>query len=58
MSQTSESIIEAVKEFESLTFDAEAIAKHAQTFETERFHKEMSAFVEHAWEAHQASLKS
>jgi glycosyltransferase involved in cell wall biosynthesis len=39
-------IIEAVKKFESLTFDAKIIRKNAERFRKERFEREFKEFVE------------
>ncbi len=43
--QTSESIVDAVKYFETLTFTPEKIRKNAERFSKERFEREMYNFV-------------
>lgn len=43
--QTTESIIEAVKHFETLEFDADVIREHALQFSKERFELEIETFV-------------
>lgn len=48
--QTAQSIEEAVKHFEKLSFDSGVINKHAMQFSTQRFEKEMKEFVEKKWE--------
>ncbi|TXD83948.1 glycosyltransferase family 4 protein [Subsaximicrobium wynnwilliamsii] len=45
-SQTTEAIKAAVEKFESLTFDANTIRENALRFSTERFEREMKAFIE------------
>lgn len=43
--QTTDDIIKAVNEFESLNFDAKFISKNAQSFNNDRFKKELSEFI-------------
>jgi glycosyltransferase involved in cell wall biosynthesis len=47
--QTSEALKKTVKAFDEKTFDPARIRAHAETFSTERFRKELLAFVEDAW---------
>jgi glycosyltransferase involved in cell wall biosynthesis len=43
--QTTESLVEAVRDFEKKTFNAHAIRFHAETFSKERFQKEFQAVL-------------
>ena len=43
--QTKESVIEAVKSFEKMTFQREAIADHAEKFSEERFRRELKDYI-------------
>lgn len=49
--QTVESIIDAVRRFEELTFDPQACRANAMRFAPERFRQEFSTFVEGEWKA-------
>ena len=44
--QTVESLIEAVRRFEMLSFDTERLVKHAGKFSTERFQRELRAIID------------
>jgi len=44
--QNKESIVNAVREFDTLTFDTFKISQQAQTFSTKRFQKEIKQFIE------------
>lgn len=44
--QNIESLNNAINKFELMTFDAETIVKHAAQFSTERFEREIKAFVD------------
>ena len=43
--QTAESLSAAIREFDSVKFDSEAIREHAKKFETERFKSEILSFL-------------
>lgn len=43
------SLNHAIDKFETMTFDSVSISKHASKFSTERFEKEIKAFVEDKW---------
>ncbi len=43
--QTATSLGEALEKMETLSFDAQAIARHAQQFSTERFQQEITAYL-------------
>lgn len=43
--QTKESVIEAVKRFETMRFDPAEIVRHAEKFSEERFRKELKAYI-------------
>lgn len=45
MEQTKESVMEAVKSFENMTFQREVIADHAEKFSEERFRKELKDYI-------------
>lgn len=45
--QTIDALNEAVQRFETMSFDYDAIAKHAQKFSAQRFRNEIKAFIEH-----------
>ena len=44
--QNKESIVNAVREFDTLTFDTFKISQQAQTFSTKRFQREIKQFIE------------
>lgn len=44
--QDTTSLNEGIKNFEQMSFDADAIAKHAEKFSTKRFQKEIKIFVD------------
>ncbi len=48
--QTKASVIQAVKEFETMTFDSQVIRAHAETFSEERFIKELRDFIMEQYE--------
>lgn len=43
--QTREAVIEAVRKMETMTFDPQAIRRHAETFSEERFTKQLYEFI-------------
>ncbi len=43
--QTAQSVMAAIKTFESMSFDTNVIAEHAQQFSSERFRREIADFV-------------
>lgn len=43
--QTGESVIEAVKAFEKMSFEPEYIANHAEKFSEERFRRELESYI-------------
>ncbi len=49
--QTTEALTEAVKRFETMTFDPEEIRAHAETFSEERFKKELYDFFMEQYQA-------
>lgn len=48
--QTVDAVIEAVRRFETMEFDGDAISAHAQSFSEERFTQELRTFVETQYE--------
>ncbi len=48
--QTEAAIVDAVREFEDLEFDAEVIHQHAHRFSAERFRREFHDFAERGWQ--------
>jgi glycosyltransferase involved in cell wall biosynthesis len=53
--QTPEALIEAIKRFETMTFDHTAIRRQAEKFSEAAFQKQMKAFVDQAWAEFEAS---
>ncbi len=49
--QTKEAVMEAVKRFETMTFDSDEIRKHAQSFSEERFTEELYGFIMEQYQA-------
>ena len=49
--QTPEALSEAVARFERIQFDPYAIQQHARRFSTERFRRELGAYVATEYEA-------
>lgn len=56
-SQTTESLIAAIKQFEKMEFDATAIRKHAVGFDKEIFKEKIKNFVEEKYDEHKQALK-
>lgn len=54
--QSVESLNTAVAKFEKMSFDYEAISKHAQKFSVERFEKEIKEFVDQKWKIFAAQI--
>ncbi len=50
--QTPESLAEAMKSFDTMAFDATAIAKHAAQFSAEEFRTNLTHFLAKAWREH------
>lgn len=50
--QTPESLASTMKTFDTMTFDAAAIAKHAQQFSAEEFRANLTHFLQKAWRDH------
>jgi glycosyltransferase involved in cell wall biosynthesis len=48
--QNAASLQRAVQQFELVTFNPETIREHALQFSTQRFEKEMKAFVDAKWQ--------
>jgi glycosyltransferase involved in cell wall biosynthesis len=48
--QTPKDLADAVRRFETLSFDPERIRQHAERFSSQVFRQQFSAFVEHAYE--------
>ncbi|GKU31660.1 glycosyltransferase family 4 protein [Clostridium folliculivorans] len=48
--QTTESLVEAVRRFENMTFDKQAIRKHAETFDEEIFKQKIENFINDKYE--------
>ncbi|MFA5945619.1 MAG: glycosyltransferase [Patescibacteria group bacterium] len=48
--QTTDALIESIKNFHADAYDPQIIRAHAEKFSTERFRKELLAFVEQAYE--------
>ncbi len=48
--QNIHSLNSAINKFEVMTFDYEAISKHASKFSNERFEKEIKSFIDNKWE--------
>lgn len=46
---TPQSLVEAVREFERRRFDQDEIRRHAETFSSQRFERDITGFVEDAW---------
>lgn len=55
--QTSEAIVEAVKKFESMSFDPISIREHALEFDQEIFENRIRYFVEEKYQGHRQKLK-
>lgn len=51
--QTTEAVVDAVRRFETMTFDAEEIRAHAETFSEQRFVSELHDFIMEQYEAYQ-----
>ncbi len=47
--QTDGSLIRAIRTFESMSFDAEIIRRHAEKFDRKIFAEEMKRYIEQAW---------
>lgn len=54
--QSTECLVQAVKSFETQTFDPQEIHRHAQQFDREVFRVRMQKFIAEKWEKHQSSL--
>lgn len=55
--QTPESLIAALSTFKKMDFKPEMIQKHAQKFNEERFHKEITAFIQEKYRQWQKFMK-
>ncbi len=56
-SQNTESLMQAMEEFESLRWDTDKIRKHAEGFSNQRFDREISEYVREKWESRQKEIR-